>query len=77
MKSSKYYFIATLILCLGINPQLMCQTDIPGGDIYGNWKISGSPYRVSDHATFPNDSTLSIDPGVIIEFQGYFRINVQ
>jgi hypothetical protein len=77
MKSLKYHLILPLLFFLGTNHRLIGQTDIPGGEIYGNWPISGSPYKISDHATIPKDSTLSIDPGVIIEFQGYYRINVQ
>jgi hypothetical protein len=53
------------------------QTQIPAGDVHGSWGISGSPYNIQGDITIPNDSTLSIEPGVVIEFQGYFTLNVQ
>jgi hypothetical protein len=53
------------------------QTNIPPGDVYGTWGIHGSPYNIQGDITIPNDSTLTIEPGVLIEFQGYFALNVQ
>jgi hypothetical protein len=53
------------------------QTDIPGGEISGVWNLSGSPYRISDSITIPDDTTLSIEPGVTIEFQGHYSMFVQ
>lgn len=53
------------------------QTPILGGDVYGNWSVDGSPYQVMGDITIPNDSTLAIDPGVMVEFQGHYALYVQ
>ena len=53
------------------------QTTVPGGDATGLWGINGSPYLVEGNLTIPDDSTLTIEPGVIVEFQGYYSIQVQ
>ena len=53
------------------------QTDIPGGEVSGTWSLSGSPYRIHDSILIPADSLLVIEPGVKLEFQGHFILNVQ
>lgn len=66
-----------LPLCLFFSINLISQTVIPGGDVSGNWTLSGSPYQVIGDITIPNDSTLAIDPGVTVEFQGHYALYVQ
>ena len=51
---------------------MMAQTPIPGGDVYGNWTLAGSPYLIEGDITVPADCTLFIDPGVHVEFQGAY-----
>ncbi len=63
------FFIATNILT--------AQTTVVGGMVYGNWPLSGSPYNVTGSIFIPNDSTLTIDPGVVVSFQGTFKLSVQ
>ncbi|MGB5895946.1 MAG: right-handed parallel beta-helix repeat-containing protein [Ignavibacteriaceae bacterium] len=53
------------------------QTIIQPGDVSGTWTLSGSPYEIQGEITIPNDSTLTIEPGVLVEFQGYYKFNVQ
>ncbi|MBI3502626.1 MAG: right-handed parallel beta-helix repeat-containing protein [Bacteroidetes bacterium] len=53
------------------------QTNVPGGNVYGAWTLAGSPYNVSGHITVPKDSTLTIQPGVNIVFQGHYKFNVR
>ena len=53
------------------------QTFIPAGDVYGTWAILNSPYYIQGDITIPNDSTLTIEPGVLVEFQGHYALNVQ
>ena len=57
--------------------QTYSQTIIPAGDISGAWTISGSPYLVQGTVQIPTDSTLVIEPGVTVEFQGHYALNVQ
>ncbi|HSG68263.1 MAG TPA: right-handed parallel beta-helix repeat-containing protein, partial [Bacteroidales bacterium] len=52
------------------------QTTIPGGDVYGTWTISGSPYLVQGDINVPADCTLVIEPGVVIDFQGNYMTQV-
>jgi len=52
------------------------QTTIPGGDVSGVWDISGSPYQVEGDITIPDTETLTIDPGVTVEFQGHYALFV-
>ena len=67
---------------LGIIIQVMLtaltfsQINIPPGDVSGTW-LSGTTYYIHGDITVPNDSTLSIEPGVIVEFQGHYALNVQ
>lgn len=51
--------------------------DIAPGDVNGQWTLSNSPYRVLGDITIANDSILIIDPGVVVEFQGHYSLNVQ
>ena len=53
------------------------QTYIPPGDISGTWLLNDSPFYIQGDITIPNDSTLIIEPGVIVEFQGHFALSVQ
>ncbi|MBI5540579.1 MAG: right-handed parallel beta-helix repeat-containing protein [Bacteroidia bacterium] len=65
--------LLVLMLCIYINTN--SQTIILGGNVSGNWPISGSPYLIHDNITIPNGSTLTISPGVIVEFQGHYKLN--
>jgi hypothetical protein len=56
---------------------LKIQTDIPGGTVSGVWTRGGSPYRVNGSVTVPNDSTLTIEPGVEVVFMGHYMLNVE
>ena len=67
-------FIFILIFC---STFLFAQTTIPGGDVSGTWEISGSPYLIEGEITIPDGETLAIDPGVLVEFQGHYKFNVQ
>jgi len=53
------------------------QTHISPGDVYGTWTLANSPYLIDGEITVPNDSTLTIEAGVVVEFQGHYPLNVQ
>lgn len=72
MKKFMYVFILFLSYTF-----LSSQTTIPAGDISGNWLTNGSPYLIEGEITIPDGETLTIDPGVIVEFQGHYKLNVQ
>ena len=52
------------------------QTTIPGGYVSGTWKASNSPYLIHGDITIYADSKLTIEPGVEVNFQGYYSLAV-
>jgi hypothetical protein len=52
------------------------QTTIPAGNVSGIWDNIGSPYLIQGNIVIPNDSTLNIQPGVHVKFQGPFSLVV-
>jgi len=70
-----------LILCISLLVILtnfsFAQIQISSGDVSGTWTAAGSPYLIQGEITVPYDSTLSIEPGVLVEFQGHYKLNVQ
>ena len=72
MKAGKLGIIIQVIL----TSLTFSQINIPPGDVSGTW-FSGTTYYIQGDITVPNDSILSIEPGVIVEFQGHYALNVQ
>lgn len=67
--------IATLTLfCFSL--LLKAQTSVPGGIVTGNWTLAGSPYLVQGSIQVPDGFTLTINPGVKVEFQGTYKMLV-
>jgi hypothetical protein len=52
-------------------------TDNPESTVSGVWTVAGSPYLINEEITIPNDSTLTIEPGVKVVFMGHYKFNVQ
>jgi len=69
--------IFILLFCLIINELSLSQTTIPTGNVSGIWTLAGSPYLIQGSIQIPNDSTLTIQPGVTVNFQGTYKLNVQ
>ena len=72
----------TLILVLftavgGLSINTNAQTPVPGGNVSGTWALTGSPYLIQGAIMIPNDSTLTIEPGVTVNFQGTYKLYVQ
>jgi predicted outer membrane repeat protein len=44
--------------------------------VSGTWRAAGSPYLIEGEITIPADSTLIIEPGVEVIFQGYYKLVV-
>ncbi len=53
------------------------QTSIPAGNVSGTWTLDGSPYLIQGAIMIPNGSTLTIEPGVTVNFQGSYKLYVQ
>lgn len=51
------------------------QTNVSGNQS-GTWTFNNSPYRVTGDVTVPLGQRLDIEPGVEINFQGYYRFYV-
>ena len=64
MKTTLFILIATLS-----SVAMYAQTPVPGGPISGTWTLAGSPYQVIGETTIPNGQTLTIEPGVLVEWQ--------
>lgn len=52
------------------------QTNIAGGLVSGTWTSAGSPYLVQGNVMIANGTTLTIQPGVTVSFQGSYRMLV-
>ena len=59
-----------------LTSSLFADTIIPAGSVYGTWDILGSPYLVEGEIYIPSDSTLIIEPGVDVIFQGHYKFIV-
>ena len=49
---------------------------IPGGAVSGTWDVANSPYYIEGNITIQSDDTLTIEPGVEVEFQGDYGLTV-
>jgi len=70
----KLILVTLLFLSLSL---LFSETVIPAGEVWGEWTLEGSPYLIEGELSIPNSESLTISPGVIIEFQGHHKFNVQ
>jgi len=54
-------------------------TDVNPSDgiVRGVWRIVDSPFHVKRDVTVPTDESLTIEPGVIVYFDGYYGLTVQ
>ena len=71
--TQKAYILVLMILC---SLHLKSQTSIAAGNVSGNWTLVGSPYLIQGHIIIPTDSTLFIQPGVVVAFQGHYKFNI-
>jgi predicted outer membrane repeat protein len=60
---------------LQITP-LPAQTVVPAGEVSGLWQKASSPYLVTGDITIPADSQLIIEPGVDVQFQAYYGMQI-
>jgi len=68
----KQYFFIPIYLFF-ITHLSFTQTIIPGGDVSGTWIVSQSPYLVEGEINIPLDNTLTIEPGVVVKFNGHYK----
>ncbi len=70
----KNYILSVLFIMSTLT--IFGQTTVSGTQS-GTWTTAGSPYQVTGDITIPTGQTLTIEPGVTIEFQAHYRIYVQ
>ncbi len=68
--------VLTFALCMGFLSFVQAQTVVAPGEVSGIWTKSNSPYQITGNIYIQNDSTLTIEPGVKVEFQGHFELKV-
>lgn len=73
MENNVKYF--ALCACLLIPALSLAQTTVSGPQS-GLWMASGSPYRVTGEIVVPAGQTLTIEPGVRVQFDGHFKFTV-
>lgn len=64
------------ILCTAFSFFIYAQTEITSPNVSGIWTLSGSPYLVKNTVAVPAGSTLKIDAGVEVRFDGTYYMNV-
>jgi len=57
-------------------PVLAAQATDVEGDVWGTWTKDNSPYNVVGEVRVPPESTLVIEPGVVVNFQGHYKFIV-
>ena len=73
MKTKVLFSAAFLFFLIPFSPG---QTIIDGGDVFGTWTKSSAPYLVRGEINVPLDETLTIEPGVEVNFEGYYKFNI-
>ncbi|MCK4559340.1 MAG: right-handed parallel beta-helix repeat-containing protein [Calditrichia bacterium] len=71
------FFYLILPLLLIETQSVYAQTDIPAGDVSGTWTQSNSPYNINGEITIPDGKTLTIEPGVLVRFNGHYKFYVK
>jgi len=67
------YLVAVFLMII---PHLaLSQTEVNGNQS-GVWTLAGSPYLVTGEIVVPASQTLSIEPGVEVNFQGHYKFSV-
>lgn len=57
-------------------PNLVLAQTVVNGNQSGVWTSAGSPYQVTGEIIVPAGQTLSIEPGVEVNFQGHYKFTV-
>lgn len=65
----------TLFITISLSLTLHSQTSVNGNQS-GTWPLSNSPYEVMGELTVPTGQTLYIEAGVIINFKGHYKFNI-
>lgn len=66
----------TICIIAGLTLNSFAQTSVPGGNVSGTWTLANSPYNIQGSIQITNGSTLTIEPGVTVNFQGTYKLLV-
>ncbi len=70
-----FTLLLAIVVSSGISTSIFAQTQVSGNQS-GTWYSSDSPYNVIGEIVVPTGETLTIESGVEINFQGYFKFTV-
>lgn len=73
MKGKIFFILAFEIFTLTV---ISAETTIPGGNVSGTWYKANSPYKITGNISIPVNNSLIIEPGVQVNFQGYYSLTV-
>ncbi len=67
--------LLAFVLLIGITSTILSQTQVSGNQS-GTWIINNSPYLVVGEITVPAGKVLSIEAGVVVDFQDNYKLVV-
>jgi len=68
-------FLTVLLTAVVFFPLNAGATDVEG-DVWGTWTRENSPYNVIGEIRVPPESTLVIEPGILVNFKGHYKLIV-
>ena len=68
----KEVFLAFVLMGITV---LLGATDV-SGSVNGTWNLAGSPYIINGEIDLQIGNELGIEPGVEVQFSGYYKFNV-
>jgi predicted outer membrane repeat protein len=68
--------LLTALIAITASTTVFGDTVVPGGAVSGTWVAAGSPYLIQGDIIINNGSTLTIEPGVAVNFQGRYLFTV-
>jgi hypothetical protein len=72
----KHRPLSAILVALLFSASGLLADTIPGGDVSGTWYAANSPYYIAGSITIPYSSTLTIEPGVLVKFLGFYPFTV-
>ena len=70
----RYLFCVFLIL---LSWFLAAATIVPGGYVSGIWNVEDSPYLINGNIIISDGESLTLNPGVELQFQGYYTLKIE